>query len=509
MSIKPEFQSGISPFMIARCAAPARLERAEQMVHRGSHVGVVSSPDGPRPPRTVQRAVPTRFGGKVGPAHASQGEGVREMVAFTPSLPRNGGEGGERRRLEASWVRKAARFVRRVKDSKFNFQRAVSPFMGDRVKHPFIWGLLLFLIAGRVDRAETQPPPPTATNLWVVTFPGYQNSSSSTPAVAPEGTVYVGTFLGDFMAYTPGGGFKWTFKAGREIKSSPAIADDGTVYFGSRDRNFYALTPGGALKWKFATGAWVDSSPAIASNGTVYFGGWDGFFYALNPDGSLKWKLKIGAIVDSSPAIAWDGTVYFGAHDKNLYALNPDGTVRWKFATGGVIVSSPALGAAGTLYVTSMDGNLYAVNPDGSERWRYHSGSTTESSPVVGASGKIGLGMNTLFAVISPDGKKLWHAGSALPVEVAAAALPDRFYACLAWRTVRAMAADDAGFWSADLSSNVSASPTLTPSGILYVCAGFQLYAIRPPVELGSPTQSPWPMFRANPRHTGCAGLSQ
>ena len=509
MSIKPEFQSGISPFMIARCAAPARLERAEQMVHRGSHVGVVSSPDGPRPPRTVQRAVPTRFGGKVGPAHASQGEGVREMVAFTPSLPRNGGEGGERRRLEASWVRKAARFVRRVKDSKFNFQRAVSPFMGDRVKHPFIWGLLLFLIAGRVGRAETQPPPPTATNLWVVTFPGYQNSSSSTPAVAPEGTVYVGTFLGDFMAYTPGGGFKWTFKAGREIKSSPAIADDGTVYFGSRDRNFYALTPGGALKWKFATGAWVDSSPAIASNGTVYFGGWDGFFYALNPDGSLKWKLKIGAIVDSSPAIAWDGTVYFGAHDKNLYALNPDGTVRWKFATGGVIVSSPALGAAGTLYVTSMDGNLYAVNPDGSERWRYHSGSTTESSPVVGASGKIGLGMNTLFAVISPDGKKLWHAGSALPVEVAAAALPDRFYACLAWRTVRAMAADDAGFWSADLSSNVSASPTLTPSGILYVCAGFQLYAIRPPVELGSPTQSPWPMFRANPRHTGCAGLSQ
>ena len=62
---------------------------------------------------------------------------------------------------------------------------------------------VVLVLAGSISllgRAETQPPPPTATNLWVVTFPGYQNSSSSTPAVAPEGTVYVGTFLGDFMA---------------------------------------------------------------------------------------------------------------------------------------------------------------------------------------------------------------------------------------------------------------------------------------------------------------------
>jgi len=484
------------------------------MVHRGSHVGVVSSPDGPQPPTTVQRAVPTRFGGKVGPAHASQGEGVREMAAFTPSLPKNGGEGGERRRLEASWVRKAARFVRRVKDSKFNFQRAVSPFMGDRVKHPFIWGLLLFLIAGRVGRAETQPPPPTATNLWVATFPGYQNSSSSTPAVALDGTVYVGTFLGDFMAYTAEGGFKWTFKAGREIKSSPAIADDGTVYFGSRDRNFYALIPGGALKWKFATGAWVDSSPAIASDGTVYFGGWDGFFYALHPDGSLKWKLKIGAIVDSSPAIAWDGTVYFGAHDKNLYALNADGTVRWKFATGGVLVSSPALGAAGTIYVTSMDGNLYAVNPDGSERWRYRSGSTTESSPIVTDQGDICLGRQADTVLIAPDGRMRWNCGMPVAVDVSAATVKGSFFFSHPWRkviaTLSAKPTWERWVWTtSELGDNASSSLTVSDTGDIYVCAGFQLYAIRPPVELGSPARSPWPMFRANPRHTGRAGPSQ
>ena len=383
--------------------------------------------------------------------------------------------------------------------------------MGDRVKHPFIWGLLLFLIAGRVGRAETQPPPPTATNLWVVTFPGYQNSSSSTPAVAPDGTVYVGTFHGDFMAYTAEAGFKWTFKAGREIKSSPAIADDGTVYFGSRDRNFYALTPSGALKWKFATGAWVDSSPAIASDGTVYFGGWDGFFYALNPDGSLKWKLKIGAIVDSSPAIALDGTVYFGAHDKNLYALNPDGTVRWKFATGGVIVSSPALGAAGTLYFTSLDGNLYAVNPDGSERWRFHTGSNMESSPVIGAEDHLCLGLVQYTIFLDRDGRDRMRNGTPVTIAVSAAAGGDRFYFSQPWRHIVAMKADETEWqrqlWqSPELGDNASSSLTVSDTGDIYVCAGYQIYAIRPPGELGSPARNPWPMFRANPGHTGRMG---
>ena len=164
--------------------------------------------------------------------------------------------------------------------------------------------LALAVATGLTGRVMAQASLPVATNLWTAVFPGYQNRSTSTPAVAPDGTIYTGTFLGDFLAYTPEGRLKWSFKAGREIKSSPAIADDGTIYFGSRDRKFYALTPSGRLKWTFATGAWVDSSPAIAADGTVYFGGWDNFFYALNPDGSVKWKTDVGAIVDSSPAVA-------------------------------------------------------------------------------------------------------------------------------------------------------------------------------------------------------------
>ena len=343
-----------------------------------------------------------------------------------------------------------------------------------------------------------------ATNLWLLKLPAV--GSGSSPAIAPDGTVYLGLFDGTFLAATPQGKIRWTLKTGREIKSSPAIADDGTIYFGSRDRNFYAVTPAGKCKWIFPTGAWVDSSPAIAADGTVYFGSWDKNFFALKPDGSLKWKLAVGEIVESSPAIAADGTIYFGAHDKNFYALKPDGTVRWKFPTGGVIISSPALGAGGVIYFSSLDGNLYALNPDGTERWRCHLGGTTESSPVVAADGTIAIGQNSVMTVVSPAGKKLWHSGSALPMDVAAVAMAGRFYFYLAWRTVAAVATVDQKLWQADLLHNVTASPTLRADGIIFVNAEMDLQAIQPPDNLLPPANSPWPMFRANARHTGRAG---
>src|SRR5208337_4209950 len=99
---------------------------------------------------------------------------------------------------------------------------------------PGTW-LGILLIFGLTVHAET--PPPEATNLWKFSFDFslHDNSTLSSPAVAPDGTIYVGAFDGKLHALTPQGKEQWRFQAGREIKSSPAIADDGTIYFGSRD----------------------------------------------------------------------------------------------------------------------------------------------------------------------------------------------------------------------------------------------------------------------------------
>ena len=71
------------------------------------------------------------------------------------------------------------------------------------------------------------------------------------------------------------------------MDSSPAIASDGTIYVGSWDNKLYALNPDGTLKWSYATGNWVYSSPAIGADGTLYVGSWDNKLYAISGDTPL------------------------------------------------------------------------------------------------------------------------------------------------------------------------------------------------------------------------------
>ena len=341
------------------------------------------------------------------------------------------------------------------------------------------------------------------TNLWQFYLQNYHADSS--PAVAPDGTIYQATFLGNLFAVTPEGRRKWTFQINSEIKSSPAIGDDGTIYFGARDWKFYAVSAQGGLKWTFPTGAWVDSSPAIGADGTIYFGSWDTNFYALNPDGTKKWSFPSGGIIDSSPAIGADGTIYFGSHDKKFYALNPAGAKKWAFATGGQIVSSPAIGADGTIYFSSTDGNLYALRPDGTERWHLHTGGATWSSPVLDENGNIYLAANKIGVSISSEGKKRMEFDYAPVLVDATPALAANgdIYCSAPWRRLVAYQPDGRERWDVGTKDNLVASLTIGNEGTVYISDGQFLRAVNSPAGLPLAAKSSWPMFRANPRHTG------
>jgi outer membrane protein assembly factor BamB len=359
----------------------------------------------------------------------------------------------------------------------------------------------LLLLAGLLavsSRAQNV----VVTNLWTFKLP--DRGTESSPAIAPDGTVYQGTFHGWLLALTPDGKLNWKFKAGMEIKSSPAVAADGTIYFGSRDRRLYALTPAGKLKWTFATGAWVDSSPAIATDGTVYFGSWDTNFYALSPDRQLKWKFATGGVVDSSPAIGADGTIYFGSHDKNFYALAPDGKLKWKFPTGAEIVASPTIAADGTIYISSTDGNCYALKADGTERWRTHTGGYTGSSPVLDGGGNLYFAAGPEQYSLSPDGKVRWHFNNNGGIPTSAAALTDNLIFIVAPWNRSGLATTDANFlWSFSVGYGFFASANVSPSGIIYVTELQHVYALQALPNGTPPALSSWPLWRANPQHTG------
>src|SRR5207248_10378001 len=53
------------------------------------------------------------------------------------------------------------------------------------------------------------------TNDWSAATHSY---SDTCPALAPDGTIYLGTFTGRLSAVRPDGSQKWVFRAGLEIK---------------------------------------------------------------------------------------------------------------------------------------------------------------------------------------------------------------------------------------------------------------------------------------------------
>ena len=356
--------------------------------------------------------------------------------------------------------------------------------------------------------AAVQAEDPQGTNLWSCKLDLYAQAqgSLSTPAVAADGTIYVGSFGGTLLAFSPEGKQLWEFPTGKEIRSSPAIADDGTVYFGGRDRQFYALTPQGKMKWKFATGGWVDSSAAIAANGTVYFGSWDRNFYAVNPDGTPKWKFTAGGVVNSSPAIALDGTIYFGAHNRKFFALDPEGKVRWTFPVGAEIASSPAIGYDGDVYFSSADGNLYRLKADGTEVWHHRIGGGGDGSPVLMENGYVVIAAADQTLFLAPDGTEFWKLGTAAWVDQTPVATHDAVLFSAPGRKIWAVNTDKKLVWYLPtVDDDLTSSPVLGNHGEIYFCCGRWLQAGQPPTPL-QPARSSWPMFRADARHTGRVG---
>jgi outer membrane protein assembly factor BamB len=204
----------------------------------------------------------------------------------------------------------------------------------------------------------------TGAQLWKVNTPP---QSQSSPAIADDGAVIVGSASGDVYNIRSDGSIAWTFKTGDAIISSPAIGDtnpvtgDYTVYVTSMDGKLYALDKNGNMKWSYATMGGLASSPAIGYDGTLYFGSYDGYVYALNPNGTRKWSFMVGEAVTSSPIVDVNNSIYFGGLNDYLYSVNSSGLLRWKADLGSHIYSSPAIDDHGTVYVGTWSGELYAV----------------------------------------------------------------------------------------------------------------------------------------------------
>ena len=198
---------------------------------------------------------------------------------------------------------------------------------------------------------------------------------------------------------------KWKYGTKIIIWSSPAIAEDGTIYIGSWDNHLHAVNPNGTRKWRFEADD-TSSSPAIAEDGTIYFGvmgpGNKGRIYAVNPNGTEKWthvlaeEIESDVIVDRTGGL-YDGYIYVGTDGGAVLQISPNsatGVPEWTFAVGPDIEVAPALSADGSIvYGLGENGTVYAINAsDGLSAWGSNpdtSGSYHDVDPAVDTSGGV------------------------------------------------------------------------------------------------------------------------
>ncbi len=253
----------------------------------------------------------------------------------------------------------------------------------------------------------------------------------TTPAIGRDGTVYVGSSLGDFTAIAPDGTIRWTFPASLSIvQSSPTIGGDGVIYVGTShpywlqpedtelaDGRLLAIAPDGRELWNVQIGYWLESSPAIGEDCTIYVPSrYD--VLALGPDGRERWRLPTDTeFLHSSAAIGTDGTIYIGAYSGALLAIDPNGTLKWQVDIPGQVVATPAIAVDGTIYIggralSGESGEVHAVRPDGSIAWTLPIDGYVNDGPIIDASGTLFWGTKAgedgLLA-IDPDGTVIWR----------------------------------------------------------------------------------------------------
>ena len=353
-------------------------------------------------------------------------------------------------------------------------------------------------VVSAIAKVFVQPINPAPGSVkWVVATGG---SGFSSPAIGPDGTVYVesGGYLSALDPVTGRG--KWEVSG---MNSSPAIAGDGTVYGSSIAVNGFT----GKEIWRAGVGS--QNPPAIGTNGTIYVSSYLGVQALDSQTGAIKWQsqnLSIGG--RQSPALGPDGTIYVAANDMKLHALNGrTGVKKWEFLTGGPLLHSPSLGTNGTVYFGSNDRKVYAVDSQsGFKKWEFLTRAEVNNSPAIGPDGMIYVGAgSSLYALDEKrGGGKRWELEIGRGTESSPAIGADgTVYVGAFDKKVYAVDGQTgAKKWEFLTGGAVRSSPAIASDGTVYVASDDgKLYALVSDSRGGAKGQ--WPMLGQNAQRTG------
>lgn len=307
--------------------------------------------------------------------------------------------------------------------------RSANGFMGD---------------AAHTGRSENRGPSTAPSPVWT-----YQTGARvfASPVVGHDGTIYIGSLDGQFVALEPDGSLKWRYSAGHKIYPS-ALVVGSSVIFGTHNEELVSLSLQGQPRWKLPLQDVVDASATLGPDGRVYvvadgayavdllgrlqwhkptaehvrsapvihpqrvviIGTTEGSLIALRPDGDIAWEVALGGAIEGAASVDDEGLIYAGTGRGEVIQVDPSGRVVWRFQTGDEVRATPAIGRDGTIVVGSYDGHVYAISSTGALRWKVATGARVRASARIDADGRIYVGSQDNFLYcIDPNGTVLWR----------------------------------------------------------------------------------------------------
>jgi len=178
--------------------------------------------------------------------------------------------------------------------------------------------------------------------------------ASSPPVVHPDGKVSVRVDLAEeslLATFDPQGQkLNQALIPGR-VEGRPALAPDGSVWIGNDSGGLFRISPKGQADQVFQAQGGIRAMPRIEDDGRVYFGTMKGLVYCLEPNGTKTWEVDLKGMVESRVERMADGTLLVGTFEKVLHALTPEGQPKWQMALPFAGDDALATSNDGTVYV--------------------------------------------------------------------------------------------------------------------------------------------------------------
>jgi outer membrane protein assembly factor BamB len=317
---------------------------------------------------------------------------------------------------------------------------------------------------------------------------------AQSPAVASDGTVYVGTHSG-LLAISPDGKRKWKGEI-CDIVSAPVIVSHGSIYVADSSGSVRAYGREGSQLWRSSNDLHARDL-AAAHNGTVYVLGQH--LNALTPDRTIAWSSEQAFESGATLAINEEGLAVV-SNGANVYVYRPDGQLWWKANVKNIQrFTGAAIGKNDVLYFASDNGVLYALYNNGETRWNIGVSPTLKIDPVIDDHGNVYIGSDMLN-VINSDGK----AVRGFPVHVTSTpALASDGSVVLTSDDghVYSVRSDASEKWETDTHQHLNSAPAIAPDGTVYVLTD-EGHLIAISDDNGGLMDSPWPKYHRDAGNT-------